>query len=120
MAPLSDLSDDDLATPCAARSMALVAKKRGLAQKQKPEAPKPARSGRQLWADITTDDEDNFPAWRPASKACAPLTTATPEVKISSETKGDELLWDPIGLGTSESYLTDLLYHKTGAKTSGL
>lgn len=115
MAPLSDLSDDDLATPCAARSMALMAKKRGLAQKQ-PEAPKPARSGRQLWADITTDDEDNFPAWPPAPKA-APVTTA-PEVKIS-ETKGDELLWDPIGLGSSESYLTDLLYHKTQTKTSG-
>ena len=34
-------------------------------------------------------------------------------------TKGDELLWDPIGLGSSESYLTDLLYHKTQTKTSG-
>ena len=31
MAPLSDLSDDDLA-PCAARSMALMAKKRGLSR----------------------------------------------------------------------------------------
>lgn len=124
MAPLSDLSDDDLTPcdPCAARSMALVAKKRGQAAPKAPSAPpRSSRSGRQLWADITTDDEDNFPAWRPTPKAVAPAvapvtTVTTAEVKSS---ENPSLLWDPIGLGSAESYLTDLLYHKTAAKTSG-
>ena len=46
------------------------------------------------------------------------------DVNVLEPRKKDEddeglLLWDPIGLGTSESIVTDLLYHKTGVKTSG-
>ena len=31
------------------------------------------------------DSKDNFPAWPPAPKASAPMTTTTPEVKISEQ-----------------------------------
>eukprot|EP00434_Breviolum_minutum_P027581 symbB.v1.2.024393.t1/scaffold2269.1/size83792/5 len=114
MAPLSDVSDDEVfasAPRMAARSMALAAKKRGLVTpKQCPELGKKP-NGRQLWADVTTDDEDNFPSWRPGT--VKPLATPSPMKSDGS------LVWDPIGLGTSESSVAGLLYNKTAKTQTG-
>ncbi|CAK8985904.1 unnamed protein product [Durusdinium trenchii] len=107
--PLSDHSSDQeffASNPrLAARSTALIAKKRGaVAKADKAEAKQPVR---QLWADIT-DDEDNFPSWAPK----APVARS----EMDSENATDRLLWDPIGLGTFESSVADLLWDKTKLK----
>ncbi|CAJ1345726.1 unnamed protein product [Effrenium voratum] len=66
----------------------------------------PARNQpqRQLWADITTDDEDTFPSWSPSS------SRKEQQSKVLTETSEKGLSWDPLGLGSSD--IADVLWNK--------
>ncbi|CAK9098237.1 Uncharacterized protein SCF082_LOCUS46053, partial [Durusdinium trenchii] len=97
LSPLSD-SDHEVFTE-APRMAALIAKRRQ--SKAQPEV-KPARKQkeREAWADLQTDDEDNFPTWEPKIQQA-------PSVAV---TQG--LRWDPLGLEGEWSPVSDLLFNK--------
>ncbi|CAK8989475.1 Uncharacterized protein SCF082_LOCUS1826, partial [Durusdinium trenchii] len=97
LSPLSDSDHEVFAD--APRMAALIGRKR---QSQAQPEVKPARSvkEREAWADLQTDDEDNFPSWEPKMREA-------PSVAV---TQG--LRWDPLGLEGEWSPVSDLLFNK--------
>mmetsp|Transcript_36647 Transcript_36647/g.84506 ORF Transcript_36647/g.84506 Transcript_36647/m.84506 type:complete len:437 (-) Transcript_36647:204-1514(-) len=68
MTPLSESEGEEIFTASQQKAMAAKARRQGsFTSSFVKEKPQP-KAGRQLWADITTDDEDNFPVWTPAPK----------------------------------------------------
>ncbi|CAE7386157.1 unnamed protein product [Symbiodinium natans] len=126
MGPLSD-SDSDMQEfdACRKKALAAAARRQGsFAQSfqaketsrpsvKKTQLPPPTRTtGRQLWADIATDDEDGFPRWhspKQSAEVMKPLPLPTP-VPATMDDEG--LSWDPIGLGSLETCVADLLWNK--------
>ncbi|CAJ1400949.1 unnamed protein product [Effrenium voratum] len=95
----------------AARSVALMEKRRQ-AKAAQAKMQEPARTKRELWADIMTDDEDTFPSWTPSpSRPQQQLKVAPPAPQTTQEAEG--LSWDPLGLGSAETDATDLQMPRT-------
>ncbi|CAK8990785.1 unnamed protein product, partial [Durusdinium trenchii] len=97
MSPVSDSEREVFADAprMAARSVALIAKKR----QAHPEVQPARRKGQEVWADLLTDDEENFPSWEPKIQGLGVPAT-------------QGLLWDPLGLQGDLSPVSDLLFNK--------
>jgi len=129
MGPLSDSDCGVQEFAAQKKAMASLARRRGSYGRQSFEEPSrtkrnqlkpPATSrnaGRELWADIATDDEDNFPRWH-GPKAQAAKVVPSPVPAADNAEDGDGLCWDPIGMGTTESSISELLWNKVNVKPS--
>eukprot|EP00439_Symbiodinium_sp_Y106_P045047 s1940_g5.t1 len=134
MGPLSDSDCDVQEFAAQKKAMATLARRRGSYGRQSFEEPSrtkrnqlkpPARTGRELWEDIATDDEeprmiypspvshrqqslfarstqDNFPRWH-GPKAQATKVVPSPVPAPDNAEDVDGLCWDPIGMGSTET-----------------